>query len=133
MRRMLLILAHDAIQHVLRGVEKIARVPFDGKASFHRGRWCYMPGADRSPCRIVHPHPFNGLTDHHVDVVERGRVLTIATYAEHYGGGDVLVFLTAREVTGDAAAAMARGYDEWLNTPDEAEATVSDRTIGELK
>ena len=29
MMRMLFILAHDAIQHALRGVEKIARVPFD--------------------------------------------------------------------------------------------------------
>lgn len=124
MRRMLLILAHEAGRRTLDRVRRAARVPFCGVLKFSRGRWCVdRNGNSSGDARVLYPHPHHGLTFDFVDEIERGRVLTVVTHAWHDGGGEVFVFLSDREVTGDVAAAMAREYDEWLNTPDEAEAT----------
>ena len=119
MRRMLLILAHEALRRALHGTADAAGVPFGGRLVLHRGPWCLVPDEYSTDERIIRSRYRGGLTRDWFDEIERGRVVTVAVYWNQDGGGRIIAFLANREVTGEAATTMAREYDAATAAPAE--------------
>lgn len=107
MTRVLLMLAHEAARVVLDRLGRAARIPLGARLDLRTGPWCeaqrrYVPGA-----RVLWA---DGRWEF-ADVIERGPVFTVAWVTWNDGSRGLWVMLTAREVTGPAAAEMVRRND----------------------
>lgn len=101
--RVAFIFAHALAARIAIRLSTAARIPYGSSVTFQRGPWCIDPNTAN---RIV----WDNGRDDVWRYIDRGTVFVVA---ELYGAddADVVVLLTADEVTGVAAAAMVRRAD----------------------
>lgn len=118
-KRVLLILAHDALRRGAAAFARAAGVPVGGPVSVHLGRW-HQGTCTRTPeAGMVWPdgHPHGGEWVAYPSRIERGPFVTVAWEVSYDGPGEIFLALTAREVTGAEAerlrAERTEREEEW--------------------